>query len=1341
MSEILVWVRMSFLVIALGGYPLAATFAAPVRGVPGDLWADKILGQLDFSEITINQADNKSLFNAYSVTVDNAHHRMYIYDSGNSRVLGVSNLNALTSEQGADMVLGQPDFNHASCNVDSNLQNYPSLTPANDHCLCGMLQGQPSTSEGGSTGNMSVDGQGNLYVPDYFNNRVLRYDWPTYTGEPASHVWGQQDFTGIQYNQGGAVSSSTLGFYPNTNVWIYVAGVSVDAWGNLWVADASNNRVLRFPNTSGVAGGVPALTPDVVLGQPNFTQNYAGTGLTGLQLPSSVRVDPAGRVYVGDLPVHFTGRVTIFTPTGATAGGVPTYNNGMAATAAVTQNLEYVMGMEWDPSGDLWVTDNEQLLLFHFNFTPVFSSSIRKVLLKDVPQPPSTETCGTPATVTGDNPAWFTDNTGVSYPPWYMCDMRGAVGVDQAGNVYTGSNKVQDVWRFPAPIPDPVPGITHSADLRLFAPQQIGLRNTMGSRGMFNVQGVAVASGQVVVADNNRLMFWNMPTGPQGLSNGQSADGFTGNVNAFLATGNEYGRIREDQASPQQHLWALKNWGNVAQVAIYNLPITNNAAPAYPLISSPLPVLGGGSVGWSVMHGIAPDASGTHVWVSDPLNNRVFRVRNPFTAPTVDIILGQAGASATLCNQTGTTTDHCSSPPSATSLFRPGAVRMDHQGDLYVSDTTIELTGNYRMLRWDAGQLPNNNSTCLYGISAAAVYGTNGNFNSSNPADTANGMAAPFEPGFLSDDSVMVCGMNPYMGSRFPIVFNNPRAGDHPVTHLSDFGSLPYASTFDAQDNLYVVDSNRSRVMIYYAPFPPPEPTPTSTVTPSPTPTPTGTWYSPTVPPTATYTPTTPPTVGCCQSDRVYTGVNGSTGLAVDPQSLFVSDPGNNRVAIYDKNQPGSPMTNLDNTNHPGLGFSHPSGVALDAQGHLYVTDIGSLKVYQFNDAPGYPLQTSFDGTGGAPAVSGTMVYPRAVWSNSAGTTVAVAMSESHEIRVFNRQGGLFIPILKLTMPSTPTFYPLGLMGDDSGNLFVVDVANKVLLRFSGVNYSVVNQITDLSALVNQPMYWARDTAGNNYVTDNGGKFLVFDPSWNSLYSCVSANGLAYNQPQGIAVDVDGHIYVSDQYSNRAVRIAACNKTQGSPSPTASPSPTSTLTLTPTPTQTATPSVTGTPTATSSPTSSWSMTPTPTQTLTPTPSWTPTPTPSPTWTPTFTPTSTHTLTWTVTSTPTPTGSATATPTPPFPERPVICQPNPVRSGDTVRVWWIPRGGRVPDGLYLVTVADRVLRRIDAGALVSGQNFIDLDLKDQWGRPLANGLYFVVVEQAGRSDVGKLVVLR
>ena len=62
-----------------------------VRGQAGDLWADVILGQPDFSEITPNRVVPYKVFNPGGVTVDRATNPglAYVWDSGNSRVLGV----------------------------------------------------------------------------------------------------------------------------------------------------------------------------------------------------------------------------------------------------------------------------------------------------------------------------------------------------------------------------------------------------------------------------------------------------------------------------------------------------------------------------------------------------------------------------------------------------------------------------------------------------------------------------------------------------------------------------------------------------------------------------------------------------------------------------------------------------------------------------------------------------------------------------------------------------------------------------------------------------------------------------------------------------------------------------------------------------------------------------------------------------------------------------------------------------------------------------------------------------------------------------------------------------
>lgn len=104
-------------------------------------------------------------------------------------------------------------------------------------------------------------------------------------------------------------------------------------------------------------------------------------------------------------------------------------------------------------------------------------------------------------------------------------------------------------------------------------------------------------------------------------------------------------------------------------------------------------------------------------------------------------------------------------------------------------------------------------------------------------------------------------GLNAYIAPRFPQLYRDPQSS---AAHeaLRDFGSMPYAATFDEQDNLYITDLNRGRVLIYYHPLSPLAPTPTATSSPTSTLTPSATaTSSPTDTPTPSVTPSATPTV------------------------------------------------------------------------------------------------------------------------------------------------------------------------------------------------------------------------------------------------------------------------------------------------------------------------------------------------------------------------------------------------------------------------------------------------------------------------------------------------
>ena len=779
----------------------------PVRGSAGDFWADVVVGQPDFGEVTPNEVTARRLFNPGGVLVDRSvrPNRLYVYDGGNSRVLGLDHLGHVangpdagkpcTSDsdypgsvcvieegRGADLVLGQPDLTRSACNGDGNFQAYPERAPASASSLCTMPVDQLSLLEGGSFANMAVDSAGNLYVPDFDNHRVLRYDSPFIEDTVADDVWGQAEFTGNACNRGRGIGSPdrrSLCLRSPFNQG-FVGGVGIDPDGNLWVTDNQDNRVLRFPLDP--LTGTPAHRADLVLGQPDFTSWQPGSTPDRMWAPAAVRIDANGTVYVAD---SLNGRILVFQPPLA---------SGMEATGALGSGFRLPTGLEFDVGGGLWVSDglNHQLLLFEHG-------EVAKVLLKDVKD--DSGTCG--GTYTGDGPNFFSEGDKALVASYNVCDSRGSIGIDADGNVFAaGSSFVQDVWRFPAPLPDPRPGIAHSADARLFPPFQFATHNETGLAGIFSARGVAVAQGQLVVADAGRLLFWNEP--PE-LANGQPANGFVGAPDPRVQFPPPFGRIDADDRG---RLWAIRG----DRVLVYALPLTTGAQPLA-MLTPPLAVLGGGTLSWDgalAIGGLAVDARGSSLWLADPRRHRVFRVRDPLDARMVDVVLGQTSLAGEGCNQ-----GRGPGRPSRESLCHPGAVVLDPKGNVWVSDHALEVEGNHRLLEWDGRLFRGRRDSPRLSVPASRVFGTNGSFEEPSCQDP---LCGPFAPAF-SARGHMVVGLNGIIGSRFPLLYGDPLANDRPDGALNDFHSMAYAATFDEDDNLYVADLNRDRVFIYFRPF------------------------------------------------------------------------------------------------------------------------------------------------------------------------------------------------------------------------------------------------------------------------------------------------------------------------------------------------------------------------------------------------------------------------------------------------------------------------------------------------------------------------------------------
>jgi pectate lyase len=243
-----------------------------------------------------------------------------------------------------------------------------------------------------------------------------------------------------------------------------------------------------------------------------------------------------------------------------------------------------------------------------------------------------------------------------------------------------------------------------------------------------------------------------------------------------------------------------------------------------------------------------------------------------------------------------------------------------------------------------------------------------------------------------------------------------------------------------------------------------------------------------------------------------------------------------------------------------------------------------------------------------------------------------------------------------------------------------------------------------------------------------------------------------------------------------SMTVTPPNTATSSSTPSGTPSETSTETLSPTNTLTATGTFTVSPTATSTAsfttTATLSSTKTPTPSSTPTFSFTRTPSPTGTSTATVSNTSSHTPTATLpaTSTPTAVNSPTQTPfatmtsTPTLTAIPtsiqtvtrtptappsvtstpsgntgVVIYPNPV-TGPAVNVLPPAYQGIEDVHIEIFTatfrkVQDKTYPNVPHGVAVT------VDLKDKWGAPLADGLYYIVVIVDGHRSIAKLLILR
>ncbi|MCU1258025.1 MAG: hypothetical protein JWO80_910, partial [Bryobacterales bacterium] len=377
--------------------------------------AASVIGQNTFAQGASNNglpgASQSTLSFPYAAV--SSANELFIGDTNNHRVV-VFPLSSGVPGPSAIRVLGQLALN---------------LNTAN------LVEGREfSLTSGSATGSIVVDRNSSpphLYVADTANNRILGfYDLlHVKTGDIADLVIGQQNMLSSTTNYPSSDPKK-----PGQNTLNQPTALTLDAAGNLLVADTGNGRVLRFPQpfaqssrsqqsadlVIGQAGfNVKVTDPtnrtmsaptglavtsngsllvsdsalnrvlffpgplasgmvaNKVIGQSDFNSvaplpavGVPQTNLGRLNSPRQIAVDPQDRVYVCDLN---NGRVAIFDTVGSLPSTLP--QPAFSLTSNLAQPIGIVVAPAASPAaGQMWVADFSQNGALHF---PAFNQLIQ----------------------------------------------------------------------------------------------------------------------------------------------------------------------------------------------------------------------------------------------------------------------------------------------------------------------------------------------------------------------------------------------------------------------------------------------------------------------------------------------------------------------------------------------------------------------------------------------------------------------------------------------------------------------------------------------------------------------------------------------------------------------------------------------------------------------------------------------------------------------------------------------------------------------------------------------------------------------------------------------------
>jgi uncharacterized protein (TIGR03437 family) len=467
-------------------------------------------------------------------------------------------------------------------------------------------------------------------------------------------------------------------------------------------------------------------------------------------------------------------------------------------------------------------------------------------------------------------------------------------------------------------------------------------------------------------------------------------------------------------------------------------------------------------------------------------------------------------------------------PATSAQLYLPAAVAVDSAGNLYIADPV-----NYRVRKVSNGV-----------ITTAAGNGTQG-FSGDNGLAASAQLSGPTGIAVDSAGNLYIADsgdIRKVSNRVITTVAGNGTPGfsgdNGPATSAQLSG--PWGVAVDSAGNLYIADTYNSRIRKVT----------NGAIT--------------TV--AGNGTQSFSGDNGPATSAQLY----GSHGVAAGPDgSVYIADSSNNRIRKVSNSVittvAGTGTAGFSGDNGPAISaqLTDPEGVAVDSAGNLYIADTGYSRVRKVANG----VITTVAGGGATlgdngPATSAQLYSPKGVAVDSAGN---LYIADTYNQRIRKVSNGVITTVAGTgthgpssgdNSPATSAslFSPTGVAVDSAGNLYIADTGNSRVRKVSngvittvagtgGYGFSGDNGLAT-SAEVFNPEGIAVDAAGNLYIADtldnrirkvsNG---VITTVGGNGTYGFsgdyAPATSSQLSRPTGVAVDSAGNVYVADRDNNR----------------------------------------------------------------------------------------------------------------------------------------------------------------------------------------------------------------